>query len=90
MDENGAFKTAVRGGRWPDWKQMLAEVANEGYRLRSSYHAANSTDENDARFNPSELEFVDPAVQELRDEQARLESEKSAQTEPELADAGWL
>jgi len=67
MDENGAFKTATRGGGWPDWKRMLAEGVNEQYRMRASYHAAHSTKENDVRFDPSTLYFLDPVERELRD-----------------------
>ena len=67
MDEDGAFKTATRGGGWPTWKRMLAEGVNEQYRMRASYHAAHSTKENDVRFDPSELYFLDPVERELRD-----------------------
>lgn len=91
LDEESAFKAdAERGGRWPDWKQMLAEGTNEGYRFRASYHATHSSEEHDVRFDPSELEFVDPAVRKLRDEEERREAEQHSQTDPELADAGWM
>lgn len=66
LPEEGAFKTATRGGRWPDWKQMLAEVYNEQLRMRSSYHAAHSTKDNDVRFDPKDFYFMDPAQRELQ------------------------
>lgn len=91
MDTEGAFKTqAERGGRWPDWKQMLAEVANEGYRMRASYHAVHSTDDHDVRFDSSDLEFVDPVDYAERKELEQAESVEAAQTEPELAEIGWM
>ena len=90
LPDDSAVKTAARGGRWTDWKQMLAEVANEAYRFRASYHAAHSTDDNDVRFDPTPFEFVDPVVAEVRAEVERAEAEVAAQTEPDLADAGWM
>lgn len=90
LDDDGAFKTAARGGRWPDWKQMLAEAVNEQYRLRAWYLAFKSTEDNDYTFDPSEHEFVDPALQKLRDEQEARDAQLAAQTEPELAEAGWM
>lgn len=76
LDDDSAFKTAAeRGGRWPTWKQMLAEIANESYRFRSSYHAVNSTPDNDARFDPSKFEFLDPIDEKLR---AEREAEEAA------------
>lgn len=90
MDDDGAFKTAMRGGCWPDWKRMLAEAANEGYRLRAWYQAVNSPEGEDYGFDPAEVEFVDPAVQKLRHEQEQREAEQAKRTEPELAEAGWM
>lgn len=89
MPEESEFKRVVeRGGRWSLKTQILAETVNEAYRFRASYHAAHSTDDNDVRFEPPE--FVDPVVAEARAEQERAEAEVAAQTEPELADAGWM
>lgn len=68
---------------------MLAEIANESYRFRSSYHAVHSTDENDARFDPTEFMFLDPVQEREREEEKQREAELSAKTDPELADAGW-
>ena len=90
LPDDSAVKTAARGGRWSDWKRMLAEVANEAYRFRASYHAVHSTEDNDVRFDPSRVEFVDPVVAEVRAELERAEAEVAAQTEPDLADAGWM
>lgn len=85
--EDGPFKTAAeRGGRWSSWKQMLAEIANEGYRFRSSYHAVNSTPENDARFDPTKFEFLDPIDQEIR---AKREAEEAAAADEFNAQIGY-
>lgn len=90
MDDEGAFKTAMRGGQWPDWKRMLAESANQQYRSLAWYLAFKSDDDHDFTFDPSDHEFVDPAVQVLLDEQRKRDAEQAAKTEPELADAGWM
>ncbi len=77
-DGDGPFKTAAdRDGRWPDWKQMLAELTNEAYRMRSSFFAVNSED-GAARFDTTPLEFVDPVDERLRAER-EAEKEKQAQ-----------
>jgi hypothetical protein len=90
LPEDGAFKTATRGGRWSLAQQIAAEGVNEQYRMRASYHAAHSTDDNDVRFDPTDYEFVDPVIAQARAEAEAAESAISAQTEPELADAGWM
>lgn len=91
LPDDSEFKTAAeRGGRWPEWKQMLAEIANEAYRFRASYHAVHSTEEHDASFDPSPWEFVDPVTRREQAEREQREAERSAQTEPELTEAGWL
>lgn len=79
MDDEGAFKTAVRGGRWPDWKQMIAETVNEAYRFRASYQLVNGGRE--AYFDASEFEFLDPVIREIREKNAAADAEaaKTAQ-----------
>ncbi len=60
LPPESAFKTqAERGGRWPVQWQMLAEIANESYRLRSSYQAVNS-EGGSAAFDTADIEFIDP------------------------------
>lgn len=91
MPEESEFKRiAERGGRWSLAQQIAAEGVNEQYRMRASYHAAHSTDDNDVRFDPTDYEFVDPVIAQARAEAEAAEAEISAQTEPELADAGWM
>lgn len=80
MNEDGAFKTAGRGGRWPDWKAMIAESVNEQYRMRASYHAAHSTKENDVRFDPAKWYVLDPVDRELRSKAAEVEAEEVQQS----------
>lgn len=84
MDEEGAFKTAGRGGRWPDWKTMLAESVNEQYRMRASYHAAHSTDDNDVRFDPAKWYVLDPVDRELRSKAAEEEAKDVQQSVDEF------
>jgi hypothetical protein len=79
--DDSAFKAAAeRGGRWPVWQQMLAEVANEGYRLRAAYHAVNGGAE--AAFNPAEFAFIDPVQREWlkRAEQAAEQQQQQSIT----------
>lgn len=90
LPEESDLKTAARGGRWPEWKQMLANVFNEQVDMRASYHAAHSTDECDVRFDPSDYYLIDPVIAKARAEREAVEAEIAAQTEPELADAGWM
>lgn len=72
MDDEGAFKTALRGGRWVDWKQMLAESVNEQLRFRAAYQGARGGEE--WFFDASEYELVDPAT---RAERAAEEAERA-------------
>lgn len=66
LEDDSEFKKAAeRGGRWPDWKQMLAEQVNEAYRLRSGFQAVHSKD-GEAGFDTRDFEFVDPVVHEAR------------------------
>ena len=81
LDDESAFKTqAERGGRWPIWKQMLAEVANESYRFRSSFHAANS-ENGSAAFETADIEFVDPIVRAERAAAAEVKAESDAKSQ---------
>lgn len=84
MDDEGAFKTALRGGRWPDWKQMLAETTNEAYRLRASYHAAHSTPDVDARFDPEPLYFIGPGLREAYEAVAEQEAQAAVDFNAEI------
>ena len=91
LPETSKFKTlAERGGRWPIDRAIAAESVNEQYRMRASYHAAHSTEENDVRFDPEPWLWVDPVDERLRREAEELEAAQAAETEPELAEAGWL
>lgn len=90
LPEKSELKKAARGGRWDLKTRMLAEIYNEQVNMRSSYFAAHSTDENDVRFDPSDYYLTDPVDLKARAEQERAEAEIAAQTEPELAEAGWL
>lgn len=75
LPDESAFKTAAeRGGRWPDWKRMVAESVNESYRMRSSFQAANS-EEGKAGFDTTDIEFVDPVVRAENDKAAAIKDE---------------
>lgn len=83
LDEGSEFKAAAeRGGRWPTWKKMLAEAVNEAYRLRAAYHVVNGGE--DAGFDPSPFEFVDPVDQERRQQFRAIEAEEQARSQAEF------
>jgi hypothetical protein len=76
LPDDSAFKTwAERGGRWVDWKRMLAESVNESYRMRSSYLAVNSENGSSA-FDTEDYEFMDPI-----DAEARVDADGHAEAE---------
>jgi len=86
LPEKSRFKTALRDGRWPSWQRMLAELANEAYRFRSSFQAANS-EEGKAWFDTTDVEFVDPVdrAERARRDAADVEAAKTAQARFEAA-----
>jgi hypothetical protein len=43
-------------------------------RFRASFHAANSTDDNDARFDPSPFFYLDPVDLKAKAEREEQES----------------
>lgn len=91
LPDDSEYKTAAeRGGRWPLAMELAAESYKEQLRFRASFHAANSTDDNDARFDPEPYFYLDPVDLKAKAEQERREAEQAAQTEPELAEAGWI
>lgn len=91
MPEESECKRVIeRGGQWDIRTQIAAMSYNEQVDMRASYHAAHSTDECDVRFDPSEYYIIDPVIAELRAEQEQAEAAISAQTEPDLAEAGWM
>jgi len=80
LPEESAFKTAAeRGGRWPDWKQMIAEGVNESYRMRSAFQAANSED-GKAGFDTEPFEFLDPIDAAARDEVGATKEAETARS----------
>lgn len=81
LPDESAFKTAAeRGGRWPDWKRMLAESVNESYRMRSSFQAANSENA-EAGFDTADIEFVDPVVRAENDKAAAAKDAADGQAQ---------
>lgn len=87
LDEESAFKTAAeRGGRWPDWKQMLAESVNESYRMRSSYFAIHSED-GKAGFDTTGFEFIDPVERQARQRAIDAADEANAKAQAEFESA---
>lgn len=81
MPEDSEFKrVAERNGQWPGWKQMLAELTNESYRMRSSFQAANSRD-GEAGFETAPFEFRDPVIRAARAEveMTQAEAQEAAQ-----------
>lgn len=95
LPEDGEFKTqAERGGRWPQWKQMLADSVNMQTNHLAWYLAdltsRGGEDGEDLRFDPEPYMYVDPIDIEIRREQEQREAEQAAQTEPDLVEAGWM
>lgn len=79
MDDDGAFKTAAeRGGRWSDWKNMLAEAANSGYRMHASYLIAHGVED---VGDTSDYEFTDPVILKERAEKAQAEAQAQAESQ---------
>lgn len=71
LPDEGAFKTAVRGGAWTEDQLIAAETFNEIARLRASYHAVNGG--KDGTYEP--FAFEDPLARR-RKEQAKAAEEK--------------
>lgn len=70
--EDGVLALALRGGERPEWKQMLAQSANELAVLRASQVQGADSDEYGARlflpiWREQELITEQVALQELRD-----------------------
>lgn len=83
LPDGSAFKSAAeRGGQWPRWQQMLAEIANESYRFRSAYHTVNGGE--DAGFDTEPLEFVDPVLADARAKWRAAEAERIARAQAEF------
>jgi hypothetical protein len=55
--EMGPYKTALRGGKWPEWMQMIAEIHKEVALDRASNYVGG-----DHEYKPKV--FVDPTDRE--------------------------
>lgn len=69
---------------------MLARSANMQTHHLAWYLAVHSTDDADLRFDPDPHLFIDPVDAVKLREQEQAEREQAKQTEPELAEAGWM
>lgn len=90
MPESSEYKKALRDGRLSPDQLVQYEIHNEILRMRSGYWAVHSTEDNDVSFDARDYELHDPVDLKLRAEAADREAEQAAQTEPELAAAGWM
>lgn len=84
LPDESAYKTsAERGGRLTPALEIAAKSLNEQYRMRASFHAAHSTPDNDARFDPAPFFYLDPvdraAVAERDAEEARAVEQFNAE-----------
>ena len=80
LPEESAFKTdAERGGRWPEWKRMLAEAVNQGYRMHASYLTAHGVED---VSDTSAYEFVDPV--DLAEKRRREELQAAANQQSQI------
>lgn len=83
LPDDGPFKSAaVRGNRWPIMTEILAEIANEQYRMRSSFLAANTVD-GEGWFDTKPFEFADPMVRvkQLREEESKTAAVERSQND---------
>lgn len=84
LPEKSAFKTAAeRGGRWTGLERMVAEIANEQYRMRSSYFAVNS-EGGELGFSTDAYEFIDPVDQARRAADAVTKAIKQSQSQDDF------
>ncbi len=80
LDEDGAFKRAVRSGGYSRLEGMIADTHNEVAWLRASYHAVNGGEK--GVYKPN-LHF-DPRVEEIREREARENAELQMDIEAEI------
>jgi hypothetical protein len=69
MDEDGAFKTAVRGGEYSEDQMTWRHIANEIARLRATMHAVHGGQ----RYEPPLLLSKAAQQDEIEDAQAAEE-----------------
>lgn len=84
LPDESRYKTvSERGGRLPPALEIAAKGLNEQYRMRASFHAAHSTPDNDARFDPEPFFYLDPvdraAVAEREAEEAKAVEQFNAE-----------
>lgn len=65
---------------------IAAEAHNEIARLRAAFYAVHGGE--DGAYEP--FAFINPMKLREQDEQDRRDAAIAAQTEPELAEAGWM
>jgi hypothetical protein len=76
LPEAGVYKTALRGGKWPEWMQIIAEIHKEVALYRASYYVGGDNEYQPAGFlDPSEREraFLDAQEAERFIEEAHDE-----------------
>lgn len=81
--ERGPYKTALRGGRWPDLETMIAKLHEEFAAFRASHYVDTENE-----YTPNR--FVDPSEREqiLRDE-AEAEAFIADAQDDLLDQLGW-
>jgi len=86
LPENGAYKTALRGGYLSTAELVPQEIYNELARLRASYYAVNGGEE--SVYEP--FQFIEPMarVQQMIDDAAEDE-EQLEDTETMFGDMGF-
>ncbi|MGV0634497.1 hypothetical protein ABQE69_09020 [Mycolicibacillus trivialis] len=86
MPEEGAFRTAVRGGSWSEPELVAAETYNELARLRASYHAVNGGEK--SAYEP--FTFDDPTLREEKHKEAAELAEFRKSVEDDMfTHLGW-
>ncbi|GJJ22280.1 hypothetical protein MTY414_59530 [Mycolicibacterium mageritense] len=81
--EDGAVAKAIRGGDWPEWVQILAELHKE----ESVYHAAKYST---PRKKHQATVFLSPVERRKRQEQAVADAQERQDSQSDFdAQMGW-
>jgi hypothetical protein len=86
LDDESAYRTALRGGYWSEKQLIQAEIYNELALLRSAYFTVNGPE--GSGYEP--FQFVDPIVRIEKAIEQHAEDEEAEQAEEQYyRDMGW-
>lgn len=88
LDDESAFKTALRDGRQSRARRVVEETLNEALRLRSSYEMVAS--QGQVQWDASEFAWNDPVDEIERAKKRESEAEERDNVEEDIfADLGF-